>query len=76
MVAYDLPIGFGESFDDREFWIRLRREADWTQFTDAYFDKGELFLPAMPAAIDRETVADVIARARAEEEKNNQWRGA
>jgi len=75
VVAYDLPIGFCESFDDREFWIRLRLEADWTQFTDVYFDKGELIRPAMPAAIDKETVGDVIAQVRAEEQRKNQWRG-
>jgi len=72
VVAYDLPIGFCESFDDREFWIGLRMDADWTQCTDAYFERGVLLRPEMPSSyIDKETVADAILRAMAEREKRN-----
>ncbi|MBV8157698.1 MAG: DUF3274 domain-containing protein [Dyella sp.] len=72
VVAYDLPIGFCESFDDREFWNGLRMEADWTQCTDAYFERGVLLGPEMPSSyIDKETVADAILQAMAEREKRN-----
>lgn len=72
VVAYDLPVGFCESFDDRAFWIGLRMEADWTQCTDAYFERDVLLRPAMPTSyIDKETVADAILRAMAERERRN-----
>lgn len=70
VAAYDLPIGFCESFDDRRFWLELMMDADWTQYSDAYFDVGTLLKPGMPSAyIDKETVSDQIAEAQAEREK-------
>ncbi|RZT31314.1 T6SS effector phospholipase Tle3 domain-containing protein [Cupriavidus agavae] len=71
VVAYDLPIGFCESFEDRDFWNTLMSEADWTQCTDSYFNQNVLMRPGMPDAIDWETVADVLADARAERDT---WR--
>lgn len=73
VAAYDLPIGFCESFEDRRFWRELTLEADWTQMTDAYFTNGILLRPEMPSAyIDEEAVADAIA-AKAH---NDKFRGA
>lgn len=73
VAAYDLPIGFCESFEDRRFWCELMLEADWTQMTDAYFTNGILLRPDMPSAyIDGEAVADAIA-AKAH---NDKFRGA
>ncbi|SDP08391.1 Protein of unknown function [Ralstonia sp. 25mfcol4.1] len=66
IVAYDLPIGFCEAFENREFWIGLMHDADWTHFTDNYFNSGVLLKPEMPAAIDRDTVKDATARAATE----------
>ncbi len=67
VAAYDLPIGFCEAFDDREFWIGLVRDADWTQYSDAYFDEGRLLKPEMPEAyIDKEKASDVIAQQEIE----------
>lgn len=73
VAAYDPPIGFCESFEDRRFWRELMLEADWTQMTDAYFTDGILLRPEMPSAyIDEEAVADAIA-AKAH---NDKFRGA
>jgi hypothetical protein len=58
VVAYDLPIGFCESTGDAVFWNGLRREADWLSGADAYFSKGVLDMPPMPAGLDQETVQD------------------
>ncbi|WER49312.1 DUF3274 domain-containing protein [Cupriavidus sp. WKF15] len=70
VAAYDLPIGFCESFDDRAFWRGLMMDADWTQCTDAYFENGVLLKPDMPTAyVDKEIVSDAIERAQAEREK-------
>ncbi len=68
VAAYDLPIGFCESFDDRKFWIELRKDADWTQYSDTYFDEGTLLKPGMPTTyIDNEKASDVIAKQEAEQ---------
>lgn len=65
VAAYDLPVGFCEAFDDRKFWRDLMLDADWTQMTDDYFDKGSLLRPMMPSAyIDQEKVSDAIEEAR------------
>jgi hypothetical protein len=69
VAAYDLPIGFCESFDDRDFWRGLMMDADWTQCTDVYFEEGVLLRAAMPAAIDKETVSDMVAQQHAERER-------
>ncbi|WP_052382459.1 T6SS effector phospholipase Tle3 domain-containing protein [Paraburkholderia kururiensis] len=67
VAAWDLPIGFCDSYDLPDFWLRLIREADWTQFTDPYFNDGTFELPPVPGGIDRETVADEITKAQQEE---------
>ena len=75
VAAYDLPIGFCESFEDRDFWIGLRMEADWTQCTDAYFERDVLLKPAMPPLIDKETIEDAILNAVVEREKRRRYYG-
>lgn len=66
VAAWDLPIGFCDSYDLPDFWLRLIREADWTQFTDPYFNDGTFELPPVPDGIDRKTVADEITKAQQE----------
>ncbi|WP_125474103.1 effector protein Tle3 domain-containing protein, partial [Caballeronia humi] len=56
VVAFDLPIGFCEAHDDRDFWIRLRKKADWTSGYDSYFNTGTLGDYAMPDLVDKQTV--------------------
>lgn len=75
IAAYDLPIGFCESFENRDFWIDLRMEADWTQCTDAYFERDVLLKPAMPPLIDKETIEDAILKAVVEREKRRRYYG-
>ncbi|WP_051516370.1 hypothetical protein [Herbaspirillum sp. RV1423] len=69
VVAYDLPVGFCGSYT-QEKWAKLIYMADWTNFTDSYFDTGNLTVPAMPPEIDRETVSDQIRKADEERIKN------
>ena len=60
VVAYDLPIGFCESHQDKAFWKELNRLADWRIGTsDAYFGTGALSIPPMPALIETETYGDL-----------------
>ena len=66
VVAHDLPIGFCESSKCRDFWIRLRREADWMWFSNPYFHTGKFELPPMPPGLDKETVADEITKTQQE----------
>jgi pimeloyl-ACP methyl ester carboxylesterase len=58
VVAYDLPIGFCQSHQDKPFWKELNRLADWRN-GDSYFRTGELSIPAMPDLIDTETFEDL-----------------
>jgi len=60
VVAYDLPIGFCESHQDKAFWHELNQLADWRIGTsDAYFKTGTLSIPSMPALIETETYGDL-----------------
>lgn len=58
VVAYDLPIGFCQSHQDKPFWQELNRLADWRD-GDSYFKTGELSIPPMPDLIDTETFEDL-----------------
>ena len=75
VVAYDLPIGFCDAYDDVDFWKRLIQEADWTSLRDTYYLTGELAVPPMPSTIDRETVAEADSKADAERLRREGHRG-
>jgi len=62
VVAYDLPIGYAESYR-RDDWYRLMVLADWTSFQDDYFAEGKLDVPAKPPGLDPETVSEQQRRA-------------
>ncbi|ASU41635.1 hypothetical protein hmeg3_24120 [Herbaspirillum sp. meg3] len=62
VVAYDLPIGYAESYTLQD-WARLIRLADWTSFQDDYFAEGKLAVPAKPPGLDPETVSEQQRRA-------------
>ena len=64
VAAWDLPIGFCDSFESRDFWAALMRDADWLNFTDPYFADGTLDVPPVPNGIDNETVAEEITKAQ------------
>jgi hypothetical protein len=66
VVAWDLPIGFCDAYDDRDFWFHLISLADWTSGYDAYFDYGTLDKVEKPGVIDWTTVAEAISKAEAE----------
>jgi pimeloyl-ACP methyl ester carboxylesterase len=60
VVAYDLPIGFCQSHQDKAFWHELNRVADWRiAGADSYFVTGTPNIPPMPALIDTETYGDL-----------------
>jgi hypothetical protein len=65
VVAYDLPVGFCDSFDDREFWFGLMKLADWTSDYDPYFVSGNFDKVERPGTIDGATVAEEISIAEA-----------
>ena len=67
VVAFDLPIGFCDAYDDREFWIKLRHKADWTYGYDSYFTTGDLGDYAMPDLVDKQTVD--LARSEADAQR-------
>ncbi|MFP3565137.1 hypothetical protein [Paraburkholderia sp. SIMBA_030] len=74
VAAYDLPVGFCDSYESPEFWGKLIHKADWTHYgEDPYFMSGELAVPKQPAGIDGETVAEEASKADAEQRR---WRGA
>ncbi|MBW9107022.1 T6SS effector phospholipase Tle3 domain-containing protein [Paraburkholderia phenoliruptrix] len=64
VAAWDLPIGFCDSYENPDFWSRLMRDADWLNFTDPYFADGTLDVPPVPDGIDKETVADAVSEAQ------------
>ena len=66
VASWDLPVGFCEAYNDRDFWFNLISLADWTSGYDAYFDYGTLEKVEQPAAIDWTTVAEAISKAEAE----------
>ncbi len=57
VAAYDLPIGFCDAYEKRDFWISLMKQADWTRGRDPYFETGALESVPHPAAIDWSTIA-------------------
>jgi len=66
VAAWDLPIGFCDAYENREFWLELVRIADWTRGSDPYFDYGTFDNVEKPSVIDWSTVADNISKAEAE----------
>jgi len=70
VAARDLPIGFCDSYEDREFWSRLMRKADWTLGYDPYFETGKLGAVEKPTALNWTTVAEEQSRADA---KRIEW---
>lgn len=65
VVAYDLPIGYCWHSWDRASLAELRKQADWLESDDYYFN-GKLNIPAMPSVI-RQDVAGDAAERKAEE---------
>ena len=57
VVAYDLPIGFCDAYEKRDFWISLMKQADWTRGRDPYFETGVLETVVHPVAIDWTSIA-------------------
>jgi pimeloyl-ACP methyl ester carboxylesterase len=70
VMAYDLPVGRADSFQDKEFWDELRRKADWLESDPYYLNAASLSshactaaddVPEPPAGIDPETRAMAAA---------------
>jgi len=77
VAAWDVPVGFCDSFDDREFWFDLMRMADWTSGHDTYFDYGTFNEVEKPSAIDWTTVAEDVSKAEAKRiQFGEQYRGS
>ena len=62
VVAYDLPIGFCDSYERPAFWTRLMKLADWTLGYDKYFLTGLPETVEKPATIDWDTAGDALNR--------------
>jgi hypothetical protein len=58
VVAYDLPVGFCDAYDNLEFWTQLMHDADWISLNDPYFVSGTCSKPAMPSLIDSQKIDD------------------
>ncbi|GLQ50737.1 DUF3274 domain-containing protein [Dyella flava] len=75
VVAYDVPIGFCDSYESFDFWRELMVSADWTQqgrglntyCQDTYFTACQLDVPAIPLEIDPETVEEAEEKQEAAE---------
>jgi pimeloyl-ACP methyl ester carboxylesterase len=67
VAAWDLPIGFCDAYENRNFWARLIKQADWTQSYDLYFETGKLGQVERPSAIDWTTVAEAQSRTNAKQ---------
>lgn len=63
VVAYDLPVGFCDAYDNLEFWTELMHDADWISLKDPYFTSGTLNTPPMPPLIDGQKIADTKTQA-------------
>jgi pimeloyl-ACP methyl ester carboxylesterase len=63
VVAYDLPVGFCDAYDNLEFWTELMHDADWISLKDPYFTTGTLNTPAMPSSIDGQKIDDTKTQA-------------
>jgi pimeloyl-ACP methyl ester carboxylesterase len=70
VAAYDLPIGFCESYDNRDFWFDLIKRADWIQGGDSYFETGKLDAVPRPTLIDWHTTATELSRLAVEQLKD------
>jgi Protein of unknown function (DUF3274) len=70
VAAWDLPIGFCGAYEDRGFWTRLIKQADWTQGYDPYFETGKLDTVEKPSVIDWTTVTQEVSNANA---KRIEW---
>ncbi|SAL74779.1 transmembrane protein [Caballeronia arvi] len=73
VVAYDLPVGFCDAYEDVEFWTRLMKRADWTQGYDAYFETGLFESVDKPSLIDWKTVNEEVSAADAREWQAKQY---
>lgn len=69
VAAYDLPIGFCESYENREFWLGLIKRADWTLGLDGYFETGKFDAVPKPSVIDWTTTGTELSRLAAEQLK-------
>ncbi|CAG4903099.1 T6SS effector phospholipase Tle3 domain-containing protein [Paraburkholderia saeva] len=72
VAAYDLPIGFCESYDNRDFWFNLIKRADWTLGLDPYFETGKLEVVSKPDLIDWDTTATKLSQLAVEQLKEEQ----
>ncbi|MBW9108053.1 T6SS effector phospholipase Tle3 domain-containing protein [Paraburkholderia phenoliruptrix] len=77
VVAWDLPVGFCDSFDDDDFWFNLVKLADWTSGYDQYFNSAIFEEVEKPGAIDWATVAEETSIAEAKRiQYGNNYRGS
>jgi hypothetical protein len=74
VVAYDLPIGFCDAYENRDLWLSLIKQADWTRGRDSYFETGLFETVGKPAAIDWDTAGEALNRIAIEDLKR-QTRG-
>lgn len=65
VAAWDVPVGFCDAFEDREFWFDLVKMAEWTSGHDTYFDYGTFEKVEKPGTVDWTTVAEEISGAEA-----------
>lgn len=64
VAAYDLPIGFCDAYEKRDFWIALMKQADWTLGRDSYFETGVLNSVQRPSLIDWDTAGEAFEQDR------------
>ncbi|CAJ0696342.1 T6SS effector phospholipase Tle3 domain-containing protein [Ralstonia holmesii] len=69
VAAYDLPIGFCDAYEKRDFWIALMKQADWTLGRDSYFETGVLNSVQRPSLIDWDTAGEALNRIALEDLK-------
>ncbi|KVT74203.1 hypothetical protein WK56_08285 [Burkholderia ubonensis] len=70
VAAYDLPIGFCDAYEKKDFWLSLMKQADWTRGRDPYFETGALETVAKPALIDWDTAGEALNRIALEDLKS------
>lgn len=76
VAAYDLPVGFCDSYEMPSFWTSLMKLADWTQGTDPYLESGMPETVVKPALIDWDTVAEEQSRTDGERLARQQYGGS
>jgi pimeloyl-ACP methyl ester carboxylesterase len=76
VVAYDLPIGFCDAYEDVGFWNKLMKRADWTQGFDVYFETGTFEPVARPSSIDWKTISEQVSEMDVQKQENKQYSGA